>query len=156
VVLAIVVLAGSAAAKPAKPTAEQAKATAEKWLESVSEAAPLTGLPLFSVADADGPDAGCAAATTKTAAELPKRLDCLAKAVTGTEVVAWTKKDAKKLQGALRNYRKKISELEKTAVIVHKHEECAGQGADLVMAVALDKDTPKVVAVLYASVFCGE
>lgn len=152
VVLSILLAANLAAAGTRKPTKDQAVKTAEQWLESIADAAPVTGLPLLSFAEATET---CAEATTKTAAELPKRLECLAKVVTGSEVVPWSTKLAKKMLG-LRTFKKKIARLEKSATIVMHHEQCVGEGSELVMAVALDKETPKVVAVLYQSVFCGE
>jgi hypothetical protein len=135
---------------------EQAKKTAAAWLEDISAAAPLTMLPLWSIAKDDGPDGECEEAITKTAAELPKRLACLNKVVRGDDLVAWTKKAAKQLPYPLKSSKAKIAKLEKTATLVHHHDECAGQGGDLIVAVALDKDTPKVVAVLYQTFFCGE
>jgi hypothetical protein len=152
----VALLLGVATAGTPKPTAAQAKKTAEAWLADISAAAPLTMLPLWSIAKDDSSDGECGEAISKTAAELTKRLVCLAKVVNGDELVPWTKKAAKKLPYPLKSSKSKIAKLEQTATLVHKHEECAGQGGDIIVAVALDKDTPKVVAVLYQTFFCGE
>ena len=158
-VTALMLAAGTAAAGgPAKPTADQAKKAAEAWLEDIAAAAPLTGVPFYSAAIGDG-ETTCKAETTKAATDLPKRLACLAKAVTSDDLSPWSKKAAKQLPSPLKAQKKKIAELEKTATLVHNHSECAGQGSDLIVAVALDggdKPVPKVVAVLYQSIFCGE
>jgi O-succinylbenzoate synthase len=154
----LMLAAGSAVAGPAKPTVEQAKKAAQAWLEDIAAAAPLTAVPFYSAAIGDGDDT-CRTETTKTAADLPKRLTCLAKAVTSDDLVAWSKKAAKQLPAPLKAQKAKIAQLEKTSTIVHNHSECAGQGSDLIVAVALepgDKPVAKVVAVLYQSIFCGE
>lgn len=158
-VTTLMLCAGTAVAAPAKPTIEQAKKTAEAWLEDITAAAPLTQLPFYSVATGDSVDQACEAQTAKTASDLTKRLACLAKAVTVDELSPWSKKAAKQLPAPLKAQKKKITELEKIATIVHHHSECAGQGSDLIVAVALDsgdKPAPKVVAVLYQGLFCGE
>jgi len=157
-VTVLLLATGAAVAGPAKPTVEQAVKAAEAWLDDIGAAAPLTGLPFYSAAVGDG-DTTCKAETTKTAADLPKRLTCLAKAVTSDDLVAWSKKAAKQLPAPLKAQKAKIAELEKKATLVHHHSECAGQGSDLIVAVALepgDKPVAKVVAVLYQSIFCGE
>jgi hypothetical protein len=149
---------GTALAGPAKPTVEQATKTAEAWLDDIEGSAPLTGVPFYSVA-VGGVDEACPAQMTKAAADLPKRLRCLAKAVTADDLSPWSKKAAARLPAPLKAQKKKIAQLEKTATLVHNHSECAGEGSDLIVAVALeggDKPVPKVVAVLYQSIFCGE
>ena len=154
----LMLAAGSAIAGPAKPTVEQATKAARAWLDDIAAAAPLTGVPFYSGAVGDG-DTTCPLQTTKTAADLPKRLSCLAKAVTVDDLAPWSKKAAKQLPAPLKAQKKKIAELEKTATLVHNHSECAGEGSDLIVAVALepgDKPVAKVVAVLYQSIFCGE
>ena len=158
-VITLILLAGNAFAGPAKPSPEQAKKAAQAWLEDIAAAAPLTGLPFYSVATGDMVDSSCEAQTAKTAADVAKRLPCLAKAVTGDDLKPWSKKAAKQLPAPLKAQKKKLVELEKTATLVHNHSECAGQGSDLIVAVALepgDKPVAKVVAVLYQSIFCGE
>ena len=114
----------------------------------------LSRLPMFVVAF--DPEGGCKATSVRTPFVLAARLSCLRKFARGSEVEPWSKDDAKQLRGPLRSYRGRLATLEKTATLVHHHEECAGQGNDLVIAVALDNDTPKVVGVYWQMVFCGE
>ncbi len=52
----------------------------------------------------------------------------------------------------------RIAKLEKTATLVVHHQACAGQGADVILAVTLEKGskTPVVAALLAQSYYCGE
>jgi len=154
-------------AGPARPTPEQAKQTAEAWLAVASFGGDpgvtkaegkailaLTRLPMFVVAF--DPEGGCKATTVRSPFATSATLACLRKYARGSDVEAWDKQSGKQLVGPLRAYRGKLAILEKAATLVHHHEECAGQGNDLVMAVAFDKETPKVVAFYWQMVFCGE
>ena len=150
-----------------RPTAAEAKKTAEDWLDGLhigedaarpDEAVSLTAASLFAVGFNDGPDQ-CDATTARTPAAIVKALTCLRKVITRSALEPWTKKAAKELPAPLRRYKSKLTALEKTATLVHHHTPCVGEGGDLIVAVAQGKGAAgamKVVAVFSQNLFCGE
>ena len=161
-------MVGTAAAD--KPSVAEAKKTAEDWLEGLgtaeSEEPPdaavvLSAVPLFAVGFNVGLH-NCDAVTAKTAEAVRTAVLCLRKVISASQLEPWTKQAAKELPQPLRQYKAKLAALEKTATLVHHHEACAGQGSDVIIAVAFDKakarqaGSPKVVAVFSQNLFCGE
>lgn len=149
-----------------KPTPAQAVAAAKAWAEALDDdpakAAPLTGASLYGVAYEE-PDTKCKEATATTPAAIGKLLACLGPQVKSQELKAWPKGALKALQGPLSKHDKKLAALEGSVALVHHKEECAGQGSDLIVGVALEKGkdakakpVPKVVAVMVQSYYCGE
>lgn len=159
----VLALAGTASAGTPKPPADQAKQTAEAWLEALGDkpdaALALTGDPLTTIIVVDGPHPADCPAQAKGAAAIGKALACVAKAGPTGSVEAWSKDAARAVQAPLKGKLSKITAFEKTATLVHRHEKCAGQGSDLIVAVAADpadKAKAKVVAVFYQAITCGE
>lgn len=156
----LVALAGSAAAKGVKkPTAAQAVQTATKWAEQLEagEARPLTADSFVARLSIDGPEPNpCAKISSKQDDAIGKLLDCVREhAPFGRELVAV--KSLTRNVPYLSMFKKQLTAAMTTATLVYKHGECAGQGDDVAIAVSFDKDgVPKVSAVFYASVFCGE
>ena len=166
-IVVVAALAGSAAAKgpakgPAKsvkPTAAQALEVATKWADALesSEARPLTADAFTALVSDDGPESRpCPTATATDDAAIAKALDCAREHARFThelKALASQKKNVPYLV----MWKKQIAAAMKTATLVYNHGECAGQGDDAAIAVVLDKaGAPKVSAIYYASIFCGE
>lgn len=163
-VIGVIVSTSPAAAQ--RPTSAQALATATAFLEALATvedggAAKLTAGRFFAVVRDDAePAPRCGATTATTPFARSALLACLASQDLGTESLgAWKKASRRKLNGPLAGMdMSRIAQLERTATLVTRHTPCVGQGADLIVAVTVEKGsrTPVVAAVLAQSYVCGE
>lgn len=153
-----------APAKPApaaaKPTEAQALTTAQAWLDAMQEArpnaAPLTASTLYAVAYTAASTA-CEETTASEPAQRGALLGCLEEQVKGAgKLKPWKKGSEKGFGPLVKKLKAKLPALERNATVVYMHEKCVGEGRDLVIAVTLEKDKPRVSAVLSSHWVCGE
>jgi len=164
VIIGVFVATSPAAAQ--RPTSAQALATATAFLESLATieeggAAPMTASRFFAVVRDDAePAPRCGATTATTPSARSALLACLASQHLDAESLgAWKKASRRRLKGPLAGMdMSRIVQLERTATLVTRHTACVGQGADLIVAVTVEKGsrTPVVAAVLAQSYVCGE
>lgn len=172
--IAIVAAMGGAAVAGPKPTAKEARTTVEAWLaaleDSTGEDAPkpaliaLTALPFRYETTSDAADLAdesgvfCKNSTITDAANLGPPLDCLREygSLGYGDFKPWSKKIARHSFIA-RSHKKDLRAIDKTATLVTRDQDCAGQGQETLFAVTKDPDgTMKVAAVFTFSYFCGE
>lgn len=152
--------------KVAKPTAAEAAKTAAAWFEAgdgsddLKPVLALTASTFLGSADSenDSDVPACKLASVTKPAEREALVKCMTKHHFDRPETwsSWSAKIAKRSLVAIKRQKAKLDKLAKTSTVLSVHPSCAGSESQLVVAVVMENGAPKVNAVLYEDIFCGE